>query len=193
MARSLLVFPLSGCGPRDPGVRARGDLHDHVDLCLKPHPPGVPEDSLHVTLASALSRFTSPTRPPKISRGQPKTPTPGVSSSGEAQASCWGTSSVPLSSHPRVSSSTPTERQLISTFERDLAATSGTGMPTNLEVEVGMPTDVLSELSDEIDLLVIGSWHASPRGRVQPGSTGRGPLGLATCPVLVVPRPAAGA
>jgi len=86
---------------------------------------------------------------------------------------------------------TVTERQLISAFERDLAATSGIDVPTNLDVRVGMPTDVLSELCDEVDLLVLGSGHSGPPGCVQPGGTGRGVLGLATCPVLVVPRPAA--
>ena len=35
-----------------------------------------------------------------------------------------------------------TERQLISAFERDLAAASGTGVPTNLEVKVGMSPKV---------------------------------------------------
>jgi nucleotide-binding universal stress UspA family protein len=84
-----------------------------------------------------------------------------------------------------------TERQLISAVERDLAATSASGVPTNIEVEVGMPTDVLSDLCDEVGLLVLGSGHSSPRGRVQPGGTGRGMLRRATCPVLVVPRPAA--
>ena len=84
-----------------------------------------------------------------------------------------------------------TERQLISAVERDLAATSASGVPTNIEVEVGMPTDVLSDLCDEVGLLVLGSGHSSRPGRMQPGGTGRGMLRLATCPVLVVPRPAA--
>jgi len=86
---------------------------------------------------------------------------------------------------------TVTERQLISAFERDLAATSSIGVPTNIEVGVGMPTDVLSELCDEVDLLVLGSGHSGPPGCVQPGGTGRAVLRLATRPVLVVPRPAA--
>jgi nucleotide-binding universal stress UspA family protein len=84
-----------------------------------------------------------------------------------------------------------TERQLIETFERNRAATSRTSVPTNVEVQVGMPTDVLSELCDEVDLLVLGSERSAPLGRVQLGRTGRAMLGLATCPVLVVPRPAA--
>jgi nucleotide-binding universal stress UspA family protein len=83
-----------------------------------------------------------------------------------------------------------TDRQLISAFERDLAATSGTGVPTNLAVEVGMPSDVLSDLCDEVDLLVLGSGHSGPPRRVQPGDTGEALLRLARCPVLVAPRPA---
>jgi hypothetical protein len=82
-----------------------------------------------------------------------------------------------------------TDQQLISAFERDLADVSGIGVPTNLEVGVGMPSDVLAELCDEVDLLVPGSGHSGPPGCVQPGGTGRGVLGLATRPVLVVPRP----
>jgi nucleotide-binding universal stress UspA family protein len=84
-----------------------------------------------------------------------------------------------------------TERQLVSAVERDLAVTSGTGLATNLDVVVGMPTDVLCQLCDDVDLLVIGSGRSSRTGCVQPGKTGRGMLRLATCPVLVVPRPAA--
>jgi len=82
-----------------------------------------------------------------------------------------------------------TERQPISTSERDLAAASGTDVPTKVEVEVGMPTDVLSELGDQVDLLVIGSGHSGRPGRVQLGSTGRALLHDAPCPMLVVPRP----
>ena len=66
-----------------------------------------------------------------------------------------------------------TERQLISAFDRDLAANSATGLPTNLEVVVGMPPDVLSELCDDVDLPIIGSGHSSPPGCVQLGRTGR--------------------
>jgi nucleotide-binding universal stress UspA family protein len=54
-----------------------------------------------------------------------------------------------------------------------------------------MPTDVLSELSDRVAMLVLGSGRSCPAGRVQPGATGNAVLRLATCPVLVVPRPAA--
>lgn len=82
-----------------------------------------------------------------------------------------------------------TEHQLNSAFERACAATSGTGLTTNLEVEVGMPTDVLSALCERVDLLVYGSGHSAPPGRVQPGRTGEGLQRLAACPVLLAPRP----
>jgi len=82
-----------------------------------------------------------------------------------------------------------TEGQLTSAFRRGPAATSGTGLSTNVEVEVGMPTDVLSELCEQVDLLVLGSGRSAPLGRVQPGSTGRALLRLATSPVVLVPRP----
>jgi nucleotide-binding universal stress UspA family protein len=76
-------------------------------------------------------------------------------------------------------------------LELELAAATGTAMSAEFDVEVGMPTDVLSELGDRVDMLVLGSGRSGPRGRVQPGATGRGTLRLVTCPVLVVPRPAA--
>jgi nucleotide-binding universal stress UspA family protein len=84
-----------------------------------------------------------------------------------------------------------TERQLASAYERGLAAISGLGVSANLEVEVGMPTDVLASMCEEVDLLVFGSGHSAPAGRVQPGKTGRALLRLARCAVLLAPRPAA--
>lgn len=65
------------------------------------------------------------------------------------------------------------------------------GVPTAIEVEVGMPTDVLCELTNRVDMLVLGSGRSGPVGRVQPGATGQEICQLATCPVVVVPRPAA--
>jgi nucleotide-binding universal stress UspA family protein len=61
-------------------------------------------------------------------------------------------------------------------------------VPTNVRVEVGMPTDVLSELGNQVDLLVIGSGHSRQPRRVQLGDTGRALLHYAPCPVLIVPR-----
>lgn len=83
-----------------------------------------------------------------------------------------------------------TAAQLSAAFERDLDATRATGVPAQVEVEVGMATDVLSELADGVDLLVIGSGHSAAPGRLQLGDTGRALLHYAPCPVLVVPRPA---
>jgi nucleotide-binding universal stress UspA family protein len=84
-----------------------------------------------------------------------------------------------------------TERQLTSAIERDLAATTASSAPINIHVDAGRPADLLSDLCDKVDLLVLGSGHTSPPGRVQPGRTGRAMLGLATCPLLLTPRPAA--
>lgn len=80
-------------------------------------------------------------------------------------------------------------KQLLSALERDLAVARGNGVPTKVEVEVGMATDVLLELGDHVDLLVIGSGHSGRMGRVQLGGTGRALLHHAPCPILVVPRP----
>jgi len=82
------------------------------------------------------------------------------------------------------------ERQPFRAFKREVAAATGTGVATNLEVEVGMPTEVLAELSARVDMLVLGSGRSGPAGRVQPGATGSAILQLAACPVLVTPRPA---
>jgi nucleotide-binding universal stress UspA family protein len=71
------------------------------------------------------------------------------------------------------------------------AAATEAGVPTTIEVEVGMATDVLAELSDRVDMLVLGSGRSGPAGRVQPGRGGEEILRLARCPVVVVPRPAA--
>jgi nucleotide-binding universal stress UspA family protein len=81
------------------------------------------------------------------------------------------------------------ERQLISAFESDLAAAKVSGAPTRIEVEVGMPSDILAELGEQVDLLVIGSGHPGQPGRVQVGGTGRALLHCASCPILIVPRP----
>ena len=82
-----------------------------------------------------------------------------------------------------------TEGQPTSSFRRGPAVPPGAGLSTNVEVEVGMPSDVLSELCEQVDLLVLGSGHSAPPGRVQPGSTGRALLRLARAPVVLVPRP----
>ena len=83
------------------------------------------------------------------------------------------------------------EPQPVQALEREVAAAIVTDVATNVEVAVGMPTDVLSELSDRVDMLVLGSGRSGPAGRVQPGATGSAILKLVPCPVLVTPRPPA--
>jgi len=55
----------------------------------------------------------------------------------------------------------------------------------------GRPVDVLRELSDEVDLLVLGSRRWGAAARVLLGSVGEGLLQDAGCAVLAIPRPAA--
>jgi nucleotide-binding universal stress UspA family protein len=71
------------------------------------------------------------------------------------------------------------------------AAAKATGAATQVEVKRGRPADVLLELSESVDLLVIGSRRWGPVSRLLLGSTGEALLHDAACPVLVVPRPAA--
>jgi nucleotide-binding universal stress UspA family protein len=80
--------------------------------------------------------------------------------------------------------------QLASAFERDVAAAEAVGPPARVEIRAGSPTEILAELGDQVDLLVIGSARSGRPGRVQLGGTGRGLLGRARCPVVLVPRPA---
>lgn len=79
--------------------------------------------------------------------------------------------------------------QLISLLCGEPAVPPDTRTRTNFEVAHGSPQEALKTLSTQVDLLVIGSSHAAPRGRVQPGHTGRAMLDGAMCPVMVVPRP----
>jgi nucleotide-binding universal stress UspA family protein len=58
-----------------------------------------------------------------------------------------------------------------------------------VEVRRGRPADALLELSEQVDLLVIGSRRWGPMTRLLLGSTGEALLHDASCPVLVVPRP----
>ncbi len=83
-----------------------------------------------------------------------------------------------------------TRRQLVSMFEQELAAVRSSDVPTRLEVETGTPSEVLRELSDQVDLLLIGSGSRSRAGRVGLGSTGRALLHEASCPVVILPAPA---
>jgi nucleotide-binding universal stress UspA family protein len=83
-----------------------------------------------------------------------------------------------------------TAEQIRAAFERDVAAARATTVPGQVDVSAGSPADILAELCDRVDLLVLGSARSGPRARVQIGTTGRSVLDRASCPVLVVPRPA---
>ena len=71
------------------------------------------------------------------------------------------------------------------------SAAAATGAPAGIDVARGRPADALLELSDHIDLLVIGSRRWGQMTRLLLGSTGEALLHDGACPVLVVPRPPA--
>jgi len=58
------------------------------------------------------------------------------------------------------------------------------------EAVSGRPADALLSLSDEVDLMVVGSRRWGPTKRVLLGSTGEALVHDAACPVVAVPRPA---
>jgi nucleotide-binding universal stress UspA family protein len=72
---------------------------------------------------------------------------------------------------------------------RAVAAGNRTGAQFDVGVARGRPADVLLELSENLDLLVIGSRHWGPAARVLLGSTGEVVMHDAACAVLAVPRP----
>jgi nucleotide-binding universal stress UspA family protein len=71
------------------------------------------------------------------------------------------------------------------------AATAVTGAEVRIEVTCRRPAEALIALSENVDLVVIGSRRWGPAARVLMGSTGEGLLQRAACPVVTVPRPAA--
>jgi nucleotide-binding universal stress UspA family protein len=70
-------------------------------------------------------------------------------------------------------------------------AVAATGVDISGDVVPGFARDGLQRLSDEVDLLVVGSCRYGPLGRLVLGSTAEHLLDTAHCPVLVVPRHAA--
>jgi nucleotide-binding universal stress UspA family protein len=58
-----------------------------------------------------------------------------------------------------------------------------------LDLRRGHPTRLLDELSDEVDLIVIGSRRWGPLTRVLLGGTGEALMHGARCSIMVVPRP----
>ena len=71
------------------------------------------------------------------------------------------------------------------------SAVAARGLQAEVEAKRGRPADTLVSLSEQVDLLVIGSRRWGPIKRLLLGSTGEGLLHDAACPVLVVPRPPA--
>jgi nucleotide-binding universal stress UspA family protein len=70
------------------------------------------------------------------------------------------------------------------------AAARASGAHGHVEIQRGRPAEALLELSEAVDLLVIGSRRWGPVSRVLLGGTGEALLHDAACPVVVVPRPA---
>ncbi|MBV9414989.1 MAG: universal stress protein [Solirubrobacterales bacterium] len=76
-----------------------------------------------------------------------------------------------------------------SLLERADAAVRDNETTAIVDVVDGCPAAVLSALGDRVDLLVIGSGHSAPAGRVALGRTGTSLMDDAPYPILVVPRP----
>ena len=70
------------------------------------------------------------------------------------------------------------------------AATRGLGVQARAEVRRGRAAAALMDIGHDADLIIIGSRRWGPVARLLLGSTGEALLHGATCPVLVVPRPA---
>lgn len=63
------------------------------------------------------------------------------------------------------------------------------GVAADVSIERGRPASALLALSDEVDLLVIGSRHWGPVARLLLGSTGEALVRDARASLLIVPRP----
>jgi nucleotide-binding universal stress UspA family protein len=67
-------------------------------------------------------------------------------------------------------------------------AVKATGAEAEIEVLPGGPAKMLMELSEQVDLLVIGSRRWGAVARVLLGSTGEALMHDAACPIIVAPR-----
>jgi nucleotide-binding universal stress UspA family protein len=83
---------------------------------------------------------------------------------------------------------TAQEEERLSALTR--AATEAMDDEVNFQVLRGHPREALLALSEDVDLLVVGSRRWGPTARVMLGSTGEAVVHDAACPVLAVPRPA---
>jgi nucleotide-binding universal stress UspA family protein len=73
--------------------------------------------------------------------------------------------------------------------QQALEAGARLGVSVEAHTAAGRPADELLRLSEEVDMLVIGSRRWGPAARVLLGSTGEALLHDAACPVMTVPRP----
>jgi nucleotide-binding universal stress UspA family protein len=71
---------------------------------------------------------------------------------------------------------------------RAVEAAKPSGVDARVEVISGHPADVLLELSEEVDLLVVGSRRWGAVARLLLGSTGEALVHGAVSPILIVPR-----
>jgi nucleotide-binding universal stress UspA family protein len=74
-------------------------------------------------------------------------------------------------------------------YDRAHRAAETTGVQTQITIAGGVAADALRALGNRVDLMVIGSGHSGPRGRVYLGGTASRFVGGAPCPVLIAPRP----
>jgi nucleotide-binding universal stress UspA family protein len=72
--------------------------------------------------------------------------------------------------------------------KRAVEAAKSAGVDARVEVISGHPADALLELSEEVDLLVVGSRRWGAVARLLLGSTGEALVHGAVCPILIVPR-----
>ena len=75
--------------------------------------------------------------------------------------------------------------------EQARAAARLTSAAAQIEILCGRPDEALLALSEEVDLLVIGSRRWGPAARVLLGSSGEALLRDGACAIMAVPRPAA--
>jgi nucleotide-binding universal stress UspA family protein len=68
-------------------------------------------------------------------------------------------------------------------------AATASGATVTVEVKPGSPPEELIALSEDVDLLVVGSRHWGAAGRVLLGWTGEELMHHAGCPMLLAPRP----
>jgi nucleotide-binding universal stress UspA family protein len=81
------------------------------------------------------------------------------------------------------------EPEVVALRERAQHATDERSAAADVDVGRGSPVEALIEVSDIVDLFVIGSRRWGTAARVLLGSTGEALMHSARCPILVVPRP----